>query len=306
MTPQKRAKQVEHAKAMLEAHPDFAKAHVETYEQILKDNKAAQRLGVTDAGSDERLTIALELFDIRANAYLKLVDNLQLQKAYVISLSVMVHSAWQELTGQPLDLELLPLLGDEGQKKWRAILARLHHWENEGFKRLMPKSGEPTPKAENVGGTVPVIAAKGAETNQEKVAMPGNVPSGTDLKARCWEDIDIVFLSELKVQITINSQPQPPQNYAEMGFDNKKNKNPVAAWETFRELAQHGGVCRVAANGKRWGQIEKRMQEIRKAFRCRYALPGDPIPFSKKTPQNREDFGYRAKFRIRCHPASDA
>jgi hypothetical protein len=79
------------------------------------------------------------------------------------------------------------------------------------------------------------VTAKGAETNQEKVAMPGNVPSGTDLNARRWEDIDIVFLSEFKVQITINSQPQPPQNYAEMGFENKKNKNPVAAWETLRE-----------------------------------------------------------------------
>jgi hypothetical protein len=136
--------------------------------------------------------------------------------------------------------------------------------------------------------------------------MPGNVPSGTDLKARSWEDIDIVFLSEFKVQITINLQPQSPQNYAEMGFENKKNKNPVAAWETLRELAQHGGVCRVPANGKRWGQIEKRMQEIRKAFQCRFALSNDPIPFRKKTPQDPEDFGYRARFRIRCHPAFDA
>jgi hypothetical protein len=139
-----------------------------------------------------------------------------------------------------------------------------------------------------------------------EVATPGDVLPATDLKARRWEDIEIVFLSEFMVQIRINSQPQPPQNYAEMGFDNKTNEKPIAAWETLWELAQHGGVLRVAADSRKWGQIEKRMQEIRKAFRCRYALPGDPIPFSKKTPQNREDFGYHAKFRIRCHPASEA
>jgi hypothetical protein len=147
--------------------------------------------------------------------------------------------------------------------------------------------------------------AQKAVMNHDEAETPsdGHAPR---LRARRWEDIEIVFLSELKVQIAVNSQLQPPQNYAEMGFENKKNRNPNVAWAALCELARLGGVYRIAANGRQWSQIEKRMQEIRKIFRHRFSLQDDPIPFSKKTPQNPEEFGYRAKFRIRCHPASNA
>jgi hypothetical protein len=147
--------------------------------------------------------------------------------------------------------------------------------------------------------------ARNVATKQDATAAPGNVRAAKPQASR-WEDIDIVFLSEFMVQIGVNSQLEPPQNYAEMGFENKKNKKSNAAWVMLWELAQNGGVYRIAADSRKWSQIEKRMQEIRKAFRCRFALQDDPIPFLKKTPQNPEDFGYRAKFRIRCHPASDA
>jgi len=125
--------------------------------------------------------------------------------------------------------------------------------------------------------------------------------SKVECNARAWEDVEIVFLSEFQIQINICSRSQQSQNYAELGFANKRSGNPVAAWETLRELAKLGGVYHIAADSRKGSVIEKRIQEIRKVFRVHFGLSDDPFVFTRKTPRNREDFGYRARFKIRCH-----
>ena len=79
-------------------------------------------------------------------------------------------------------------------------------------------------------------------------------PEGS-LTAMCqagkWEDIEISFTSEERVQITMGAETET-RNYEEMGFANKT------------KMAEGGGVISVAADGRTWAGVEKRMQQIRK------------------------------------------
>ena len=120
-------------------------------------------------------------------------------------------------------------------------------------------------------------------------------------QARDWGDIEISFLSDERVEITVGIHTET-HNYAEMGFASKLNGKPVLAWETLRAMAQAGGCTMVAANGRKWAEVEKRMQEIRKVLRQRFGLSADPLPFTRKTRRD-SDGGYRTKFKLGCGPS---
>src|SRR5262249_47820226 len=109
-----------------------------------------------------------------------------------------------------------------------------------------------------------------------------------------WEDIEIVFLSDHRVQISRWGVKAEPVNYADFGFADGRNENPNLAWQTLRILAEQGGVLsnEKEANA-RWPEVEKRIQEIRKVLRNYFQISSDPIPYVK-------DRGYVAQFKIRC------
>jgi hypothetical protein len=119
-----------------------------------------------------------------------------------------------------------------------------------------------------------------------------------------WEDIEVSFLSEERVQISIGPQGET-RNYEEMGFGSKKNGSPVLAWAALRILAEGGGVIRIAADGGKWAVLEKRMQEIRKRLCHLFGLTGDPVPYVKKS-RNSAKFGYCARFKIGCRPSYES
>jgi hypothetical protein len=114
----------------------------------------------------------------------------------------------------------------------------------------------------------------------------------------------IVFLSDERVQIWVGSRPET-RNYAEMGFNNKKNGAPVLAWQTLRAIAESKGSISVASDNKNWAYVEKRIQEIRKALRRLFSLTDDPLPYVKKT-QPGVEFGYCAQFNIVCGPSYES
>jgi hypothetical protein len=126
--------------------------------------------------------------------------------------------------------------------------------------------------------------------------------AGPRCQASKWEDIEISFLSDERVQITIGAQ-RDTRNYDEMGFANKKDGKPVLAWQVLRTMAEAGGVIRTASDGMNWAEVEKRIQEIRTVLRHRFGLNDDPLPFTRKTRRNPEEFGYRTKFKLGCRPA---
>ena len=69
-------------------------------------------------------------------------------------------------------------------------------------------------------------------------------------------------------------------------------------------MAEAGGGIKVAADPRKWAEIEKRIQEIRKQLRRRFGLSGDPLPYHSKS-KNAAEFGYLARFKIGCGRSYD-
>lgn len=111
-----------------------------------------------------------------------------------------------------------------------------------------------------------------------------------------WEQIEIIFLSDERVQIH-NGKSTETRNYAEFGFQDGRSENPNRAWETLRRLAELGGIITDGTQGRLpWPKVEKRVQEIRRIFREHFGISLDPVPFIERT-------GYQARFKIRCGPS---
>ena len=108
-----------------------------------------------------------------------------------------------------------------------------------------------------------------------------------------WEQVEITFLSDERVQIRNGSQRET-LNYGEFGFSDARNGKPNQAWITLRALAEGRGVIKDAAHARgQWTKVEKRIQEIRKVLRKHFGITADPIPFV-------EGAGYQACFKIGC------
>jgi hypothetical protein len=145
------------------------------------------------------------------------------------------------------------------------------------------------------------LVALAQDASVVAVAQRNAEPASTaaDGGAASWESVEILFLSDLRVQIR-NGETTETRNYAEFGFADGRagNGNPNKAWETLRRLAQGSGVIRQSTAGD-WKKVEKRIQEIRKTLRRYFDITGDPIPFIDGT-------GYQARFKIGCSPSFDA
>jgi hypothetical protein len=123
-------------------------------------------------------------------------------------------------------------------------------------------------------------------------------PNGAQtFKPADWDELEIRFLSDERIQI-IAGRFTETMNYAEFGFEDSRSQKPNLAWIALRSLAEFGGTLRQTARDESWGSVEKRMQELRRIFRSRYALTSDPIPYIQGT-------GYKALFKIGCAPSFD-
>ena len=157
---------IENAKVLLESHPNFPSANVQIYEQLQRD-RFGERLGACPAASPPRMEIVLDALDVRAQAYLRLVDDLALQKAFLVALGKMAHTAWVELTDFPV--EESNLSSPMAQRWWATIMARVGHWENEGFKKLALLGEDNTTRATAQGW--------GQETREVLPRSPATVDS---------------------------------------------------------------------------------------------------------------------------------
>jgi hypothetical protein len=127
--------------------------------------------------------------------------------------------------------------------------------------------------------------------------VSASVPTLRFSEATDWQAIEIVFLSDHRVQIRINGKQTPPANYAELGFADGRSENPNKAWLTLLLLAEHRGVIKDERSiGEPWPKVEKRIQEIRRILRELFGISTDPLPFV-------EGAGYQAIFKIRCGPS---
>ena len=115
-----------------------------------------------------------------------------------------------------------------------------------------------------------------------------------------WEHMTMRFRNPRWVQVTIEGRLQEPQSYKDLGFIDKKTKNPNYAWQALLGLAEGDGRvestplrCKWARN---WKGVNKRMAEIRQKLCTAYKLKGDPVPFVR-------EIGYQTAFKF--DPDSD-
>jgi hypothetical protein len=128
-------------------------------------------------------------------------------------------------------------------------------------------------------------------------------------RQRRWEDLEIEFLSDHRIQVRDGDEAQI-YNYAEFGFEDRRTGRPSKAWDTLQQLAQGRGRlsgsvglrvgARATASSNAWTKVEKRIQEIRKRLRSRYPCDGDPDPIPY-----RAGSGYVTRFNIRLAPSFD-
>jgi hypothetical protein len=136
-----------------------------------------------------------------------------------------------------------------------------------------------------------------APDTEGEPALGTRVMTPKNSAAKSWQSIEILFVSDHRLQIRANGMSMETLNFAEFGFADRRTQNPNKAWELLRALAQsRGTICDGKAIGEQWPKIEKRVQDIRRVLREYFGLPGDPIPFIEGT-------GYQTLFKIKCGPS---
>ncbi len=169
------------------------------------------------------------------------------------------------------------------EKRLQAYLgARIAHWEAKAMERTSDVAAP---------DTVTPVAPKSDPVEPETP----DAEAPAELEVRDWEEVEIRFLSDERVQITIANRTET-RNYAEFGFEDGRSKKPNLGWEMLRSLAEAGGTIQRPTDERDWPSIEKRMQELRRIFRNRFKLSDDPLPLVERG-------GYQARFKISCGPS---
>lgn len=135
-----------------------------------------------------------------------------------------------------------------------------------------------------------------------------------------WDkDVSIIFLSEERVQVKRGDQ-FATMNYAEFGFEDKRNGKPDQAWVLLRAMAENKGVLQkperrvpeavlkpardrdkelhraIEVQARQWAKTQKHVETIRKRLREHFQIPhGDPIPATAA--------GYQTAFQLGCGPS---
>ncbi|MGA2581084.1 MAG: hypothetical protein ABSH24_34400 [Bryobacteraceae bacterium] len=116
------------------------------------------------------------------------------------------------------------------------------------------------------------------------------------IKGQMWEDIEISFLSDERVQINIGEWTETC-NYAELGFSDNRSGKPNQGWGMLRALAVAGGtIPNSARNSADFIKMGKRIERVRKTLMKYFRIPSDPITLDPPK-------GYRCRFKIGCHSA---
>jgi hypothetical protein len=118
------------------------------------------------------------------------------------------------------------------------------------------------------------------------------------IEITAWNELEIFFISDERIQIRGGSI-DATVNYAEFGYEDRRNGKPDSAWCILRELARlKGTIPAGSANGRQRTKVEKYIETIRKRLRAWFRISADPLPFVRST-------GYVAGFKIECRRSFD-
>ena len=187
---------------------------------------------------------------------------------------------------------LLPVSTVDRNAAYAAWLIASAWWCEQLEWRLQPPEVGGLLKEKGEPSGPPAKTKEAVEAEQQVRASPQS--SGAD--AATWDTIEISFLSDERVQIRIGTDTKT-YNYAELGFEDRRNGKPNQAWVTLRDLAEARGIISVAArSASPWPKIGKRIQEIRNVLRKHFGISSDPVPYVKGT-------GYQSRFKIGLGPS---
>ncbi len=120
------------ALAELSTKRDFPQSQIKIRERLVEFEKARPE-NSRRPGTPEQLELALELFDIQADAYLEFVNDSDSQKLYIAILGGCEYGAWDFYIGtNGTEFELSNLFPSQV----RRIEDRKFHWINEGWKQV--------------------------------------------------------------------------------------------------------------------------------------------------------------------------
>jgi hypothetical protein len=125
---------VQLAQQHFEAHPDYPSVQVQIFDHISGLKNQVEQ--VPDTFTLARLDIAIAVFDIRAHAHLRLVNDITAQKEFETLLDYWVKAAWQSYSGYSAD-EIQP---DFTSTAYQDIAERKEHWLTEGYRQLAAKN----------------------------------------------------------------------------------------------------------------------------------------------------------------------
>jgi hypothetical protein len=172
----------------------------------------------------------------------------------------------------------------------RAIQRRIGSYVHEQLpsRRTGTDANESSVKVLNFVGAIP---AKGNGLARDiGTGCPG---------PEAWDTIEIVLVSDRRVQVNRNGSPGESYNYSEFGLADGRTDAPNRAWLTLCQFAEGRGVLQCASvMGSPRSKLEKQIEALRKTLKGHFHLEGDPIRFVRGT-------GYQAQFKIRSSAASE-
>ncbi len=128
-----RERSLDAAVRLFESQPDFASVQVWMPDRMV-EAEANRPTEAKSFGTKARADFALAFLNIRADAFLKLVSNAEIQNAYMTMVEYFGDEAWREFTG------FLPQFMEPVSDMCRAIdeeiQERRRHWIHEGYKRV--------------------------------------------------------------------------------------------------------------------------------------------------------------------------
>lgn len=109
-----------------------------------------------------------------------------------------------------------------------------------------------------------------------------------------WSDVHIRFQNGHEARVKVERHGSPgwvPIRYSTLGLEDGRTGAPSEAWKFLERLAEGRGFVRRDANK---AVMEQRKQELSKALKEYFKIPGDPLPHTKRTPEP----GYQAAFQV--------
>lgn len=250
---------------------EVLKDHIDTVDLIRRDVWTAQGGSITAEFVEEVLAPgAFEEIAIRTSALKVRLNHFMHKKKLGNRTPVIRHlhegeKRLREIEGRRYSEEACDLLGNGP-----TIVKRHQKLDNPGQESRSQKM-HPEPSPEDKLGPLPAAAE--------------------------WRHIEIAFLSDERIQVRTGAGRSQTFNYAEFGFEDRRNGKPNRAWILLRELATKGSAIPQARAGKDRAMMEKRIQEIRNRMRRRFKIKGDPIPFNGNS--------YQTSFKVSRRPSFD-